>query len=133
MPKRQIPDRLFLCALVFLNIAFAYGYPESQQFYLVHKIGGLSHACMTVLGAFTALALADVVVNDILPERYRIGISLYCRQHIWMFIASTLAGLAFVAIRYGMNTWLAVWYSLFAARCVGVAFLDLRYHSLKAC
>lgn len=126
MHKRQIWDRVFLGSLIFLTLLSVLLNQADRSYYLVRVAGAPAYAGVTVLAGLAALGLLDVVINDILPEKYSIGISLYCRQFIWMLTGVTLMGFCYVLIRHG-GIWESAWYILLGARCASVAFLDLHY------
>lgn len=126
MPKRQVWDRLFLFALV-LMVTVSAVFDKTDFTY--HVLRGSDFGIYASLGALTFLALvglADVVVNDILPERYNFHVAKHQRQLIWMLIGVTLMSFAYMILRHG-NSWSSVWYILIALRCVSVAFLDMHY------
>ena len=127
MPKRQIADRLFMFALLALVIVASLLDSTSMQYRLVQKAGLPAYISLSVLTALCLLAFADTIINDVLPDKYRIGVSLRCRQLMWMGIAATIAGYAYVALRNQVGVWVVVWYMLCSVRCVSIAFLDLSY------
>lgn len=126
MHKRQIWDRVFLGSLIALTLLSMLLNQSDRSHYLIRAAGLPAYTGVALLGGLTTLGLLDVVINDILPERYSIGISLYCRQFIWMLIAVALMGFCYVLLRHGV-AWESAWYILLAARCASVAFLDLHY------
>lgn len=126
MQKRQIWDRVFLCGLIAMVVLSALFDHGDVTFHLIRQAGVSAYFSMAVLSWLTAAAFTDVVINDILPDRYSVRISLYCRQLIWMLIGVTLMGFTYVLLRKG-GGWASIWYTLIALRCVSVAFLDLHY------
>lgn len=125
--KRQVADRLFLSGLSFMAIGNAYFEPASLD-YMLLRIGGFwANACMLTLLLLTLIAVLDTIVNDMLPERFTWRGPLGRRRGIWMCIAITYAGIAYVITRNGSGYWVAGLYTLCAVRCAGVAFLDLFY------
>lgn len=125
--KKQVADRLFQNAVAMVVVLGAYVEPEWALYKLVHSNGLSAQACMVGLFLASIIALLDTAVNDMLPPRFTLQIALGKRRGIWMFIAITYAGIAFVAIRTGFGFFSAIYFLLFSARCAGVAFLDLYY------
>lgn len=125
--KKQVVDRLFMNALSMVVVGGAYIEPGWALHKMVYVNGLPAHLCMLLLFIMSAIALADTVVNDMLPRRFTLQTALGKRRGVWMFIAITYAGIAFVAIRSGFGFFSAAYFLLFAARCAGVAFLDLYY------
>jgi len=125
--KRQVTDRLFLTGLSFLAVGVAYFEPSSLS-YIMLRIGGFwARLCMLTLFALSVIALLDTVVNDILPQRFTLRRTLGRRRGIWMAIAITYGGMAFVIVKYGSGFWIAAVFFWYAARCAAIAFLDLFY------
>ena len=123
----QIADRLFLSSLVVFIVLLSYFEPGSIQHQMAHISGWPAHVSLVVLTFLTSLVVLDTV-NDVFGF-FRLRIRLYCRQLVWMFIASTLAGYAYVLLRMGIGYWSALWYIIFSMRCVSVAFLDLKHEA----
>lgn len=126
MPKRQVWDRLFLVSLVFMVTVSAVFDATDITYHLLRTADDAIYVSLGLLTLLSVLGLADVIVNDILPEKYAFRVAFHQRQLIWMLIGVTLMTFAYMIIRHG-NPWSAVWYILIAARCVSVAFLDMHY------
>lgn len=126
MPKRQVWDRLFLFALVFLVTMSAAFDTTDYSYHLLHSSDVAVYVVLTMLTTLGLLGLADVIVNDILPEKYAFQVAKHQRQLIWMLIGITLMTFAYMVIRSGY-LWASAWYIVIALRCVSVAFLDMHY------
>lgn len=127
MQKRQVADRLFMFALLALVVLMSFYEPQSIQYQLSRGAGWPAYLSLFVLSILSLLALADTVVNDMLPDKYHLHISLKCRQLIWMFLAATLSGYAYVVFKNHAGAWIGLWYAICSIRCVSIAFLDLGY------
>lgn len=127
MAARQIPERVFLCLVIFLIVAFSATNYDLQRVGIAVLGVWAAHLARAVLVILAALALLDTCINDMLPSRFSISIKLQHRQLIWMFLACTLIGLAYVHYRVGRDIWNGVWLTVFGARCASIAFLDLKY------
>lgn len=125
--KKQVVDRLFQNAVAMVVVLGAYVEPEWALYKLVHSNGLPAGVCMLALFMASVVAFLDTLVNDMLPPKYTLQVALGKRRGMWMFLAVTYAGIAFVAIRSGFGLFSAIYFLLFAARCAGVAFLDLYY------
>lgn len=123
--KSQIADRLFMSVVGVIAVGTATFEPTSASYIMVHAGGIPSRLCMVMLLLAVLLALADTVINDMLPERYVFKTGWRFRQGIWMLIAVTFAGLAFVTIKFNLSMWLAATLTAYGARCVGISFIDL--------
>lgn len=123
----QIADRLFLASLVTFVVLLSYFEPGSIQHQMAHASGWPAHVSLVTLATLTLFVVLDAI-NDVFGF-VKLRIRLYCRQLVWMFIASTLAGYAYVLLRMGIGYWSALWYIIFSMRCVSVAFLDLKHEA----
>lgn len=130
--KRQVADRLFLAALCMLVVAISFFEPNSMSYALVRIGRWPAQICMFALLAMSLLALADTVVNDMLPEPYVFKTGWRFRQGVWMLIAVTFTGLGFVTMRMADSYLMALVYWLYAWRCAAVSFLDLFYEHRDA-
>lgn len=126
MPKRQVWDRLFLLSLVMMVTVSALFDARDITYHLLRTSNHAVYASLGVLSVLSVVALADVIVNDLLPESYALHGAIHQRQLIWMLIGVTLMTFAYMIIRHS-NPWSSVWYILIAVRCVSVAFLDMHY------
>lgn len=78
-----------------------------------------------VLGALALLLLADVVVNDLMPENYRLDFVCHHRHTIYMAMALGLTGIGYVAAKDGDADALLTRLAIEATAATVVAFLDL--------
>jgi hypothetical protein len=130
--KRQVADRLFLVGVCILAVCTAFFEPTSTSYTMVRIGGWPARVCMAVLVGLSILALADTIVNDMLPEPYVFKTGWKFRQGIWMLIAVTFTGTSFVTIRLDGGMLLAAMQLLYGLRCAGVSFLDLYYEHRDA-
>ena len=127
MEKRQVFSRVFMSLAIYLLVAMSYSSTVCAQYFLVPVESVSADLSRLALLVLSTLSLLDTVVNDTLPDKYAVRISLYGRQMIWMLTGVTLFGLAFVNLRFGVDYWGGVWLSAFGIRCISFAFLDLHY------
>lgn len=132
MQKHQVADRLFMCVIIALVSLASFSKGMLPSYGLTPLDGWAANASRAALIGLMLLALADTVINDMLPDNFRIGISLKYRQLVWMLLATTLTGYAYISFRYGADKFTATWLLLFGARCVTVAFIDLRHEIINS-
>lgn len=125
--KRQVADRLFMTAVSMTVVAISQIEERSLSYMMVQQGGVYANLCMGFLFLMSVVALFDTVVNDMLPPRFMLQWPLGRRRGIWMAIAVTFAGIAFVANKADLGWSVSIFYIFFAARCVGISFLDLYY------
>lgn len=123
--KSQVADRLFMSGLGTLAVGTAIFEPTSSSYIMMHAGGVPSVLCMLILLVLSAVALSDTVINDMLPDPYVFKTGWRFRQGVWMAIAVTFVGLAFVTIKFNLSMWLAATLTAYSARCVGISFIDL--------
>lgn len=125
--KKQVADRLFQNSIALAVIAGAYCEPDWALHKIVAVNGTPADVCMGALAILSLIAFFDTLVNDMLPDRFSLQVALGKRRGIWMMLAITYAGIAFVSVHSGFGIYSAIYFMLFASRCAGVAFLDLYY------
>lgn len=125
--RKQIADRLFMCALSYAAVSVTMTEPQSLSYILIHAGGWPAKLSMAVLALLTTVACIDTVINDCLPPRYTFHTAMKFRQGVWLFIAVTFAGHASVILRTNDGYGVALVYALYAIRCAAVSFLDLNY------
>lgn len=130
--KHQVADRIFLAGLCILAVCVSFFEPTSTSYIVMHAGGWAARVCMGALLALSLIALADTVVNDMLPAPYVFQTGWRFRQLIWMLIAITFIGMAFVSIRLDTGRWLALVHIAYGLRCAGVSFIDLYYEHRDA-
>lgn len=90
------------------------------------------HMLLLALAFCTMVSIADVIVNDLMPVRFRLGFALNHRHWGLLVIAGLLSCISFVAgFRGGFNAIvLACW--LNAVLSGAVTFLDFKHRYGKA-
>lgn len=96
---------------------------------LMHKVvlasGPEGFWCILALAAVSAVAVADVVINDLLPARYALTAVKRHRHYVYIALAIGLTSLAFViAKQVGLST-LHSSVALGVGGAAWIAFLDL--------
>ena len=121
----QIVDRIFMAMLTLCMVGFAAWQPETSAFWFAYsdKVGSIS---LVVLAVLSGVALLDVLINDLMPDRFKFKLALKMRQSLWMWIAITYLAYAFVNVKVGFELWLAAVYVLCAGRSVGISVIDLQ-------
>ena len=125
--KRQVLDRLFMASLSVAVTGTALFEPTSTSHFMTVVGGSYASLSIIALLLLNIAALADTVINDMLPEPYLFKTGWKFRQGIWMLIAITFIGTAFVAVRMELSLWLAGTYTLYGMRCASISFMDLYY------
>ena len=130
--KRQILVRLLLGVLTLQIIGLALLDTASLSNTLVLLGGAPALASMAALALLSITAIADTVVNDVLPARYRLGFAFRRRHLVWACMGVTYGGYAFVLARLHIGPWMAGIYVTLAVACLAVAFMDLRYRAQES-
>lgn len=117
----RLHTALACCALA-LVAAFGNG---TMLYASVVASGEAGLWCMLALASLSAVALVDVLVNDLLPESVSIGFAKKHRHFIFMALSIGTASLgAIIQIQVGLNAMHALVY-LHATAAAAVAFFDL--------
>lgn len=126
--------RLFECGvllrLFILTLASLYAYtgltqPES----LIHQVAHADRftlGTMAALGIFTALGAIDLLVNDLLPERFVISHALHYRHLVNMAIAGCFAVQMWTCVKYDLPDAILPFYAVYVLFVPISAFADVR-------
>lgn len=116
--------RVFLVAITAQILGLAL-YEEQSLNYRLLQSGGLPATIgLCALAVLALLAFADLVVNDVLPERHRFDIGAKKRDTIWLCIAATYLGYAFVLIPKDGGLWLS---TIFVTYALAAAFVAVHH------
>lgn len=120
---------------VSLNVAFACLLAFSQVQDVIRVIldraGAPGYVAMGLLLGLSALALADVLINDVLPDRFILRIGLKYRHTIYMLMSLGCLSIAFVLVKTPEPSLALLHYSLVAFGALVLAVLDVRDKSLS--
>lgn len=125
--KRQVVHRLFLSLYTMLVVAVSFLEPESLSYRTRVGNGISAQLCYLTMFVMAIMAFVDTFINDVLPDKYSFKTGKQFRQYLWLFVGVTFAGLAFVSAHGASAFFLAISYTLHAAWCASVAFLDLSF------
>lgn len=122
---------MFMSGLYCYTGLFAVG----TQSYGIAHVNNTAYVSMWALGAFAALGMVDVVVNDILPERFVIARALHDRHLVSMGIAGCFAVQMWTCVRYGMPDAPLPFYAVYVVFVPISAFADVRkrFKNQQAC
>lgn len=123
--RKQIADRLFICALILLDQCTA-AFDKTTLRHAVLDTGGASASLLSAMLTIVSLiAIADTLVNDVMPPQFVYRFGLRWRQRLWMVLAAFVATQAFVLARLDLAHFIALTYVVIAARAAAVTFIDL--------
>lgn len=119
-------SRLILSVFIAANCVAILAEPASLVAGVIRASGDPGHWVVVALLAMACLAVADVVISDLLPERFTMLWVLKRRHLLYMAMALALIALAMVFAWFAPRSpifW--VIYATHAGFCVAIAFLDL--------
>ena len=92
-------------------------------------------AAMYVMGVFAVLGMIDLVVNDLLPDRFVIRRALHDRHLVSMGLSLCFAVQMFTTVRNGLPLSTVPYYALYAVFIPLSAFADVhrRFKNKKVC
>ena len=118
-----------------LNVAFAcllaFTHVQDAIHTIMERAGTLGYVALTALLSLSALALADVLVNDLLPDRFILRIGLKYRHTIYMLMSLGCLSIAFVLVKTPEPSLALLHYSLVAFGALVLAVLDVRDKTLS--
>lgn len=120
---------------VSLNVAFAcllaFGQVQDAIRAVLDRAGTPGYVAMGFLFGLSALALADVLINDVLPDRFTLRIGLKYRHTIYMLMSLGCLSIAFVLVKNHEPSLALLHHSLVAFGALVMAVLDVRDKSLS--
>jgi len=107
--------------------------PETLLYQVAHASSFATYA-MWALGVLTVLGAVDLVVNDLMPDRFVIRPALRDRHLVTMAIAGCFASQAWTCVHYGLPLSPIPFYLQYIVLVPASAFVDVhkRYKN-KAC
>lgn len=97
---------------------------ETLAFRVAHA-DSFATATMFGLAAFALLGIIDLIVNDLMPERFVIARALHDRHLVSMAIALSFAVQMFTCVRYHLPNAILPFYAMYVALVPASAFVDV--------
>lgn len=129
LPKRhrQVPTRVFFSLLSLLFVAIGEVEPDS----LIHKVnsvaGAASHLNSVLMAASAILMLADVIINDMMPARFRFFLDRRYRYLVLCTLGFTYVTYALLFVKAGYSVWTSTVYILLGVWAATIAVMDVVY------
>jgi hypothetical protein len=117
--------RMYIALSVLTNVLIICSEPHALAHRVVASSGVLGWLCVGALGLLACLALADVVVNDLLPAHINLPVARRWRHLIYMLLALGLVSITGVIVAAIGPTTLLLTFWLDASVSVAIAFFDL--------
>ena len=117
--------RLYLCLRTLVVVVVSLNAPLSINAQMVAQAGALGYALVYVLSGLACLGILDLLINDCLPERYRLP---FAEKHRHLgYILLSLGGFSFLFVMAKNETlsWLSLSYLVDASMAVFVAVLHV--------
>lgn len=108
---------------------------RGTQAYFTAHADNTAVAAMMALGLLSFLGIADVFVNDILPDRYVIRPALRDRHLVSMGIAVCFGVQMWTCVKYDLPDALLPFYAIYVVLVPASAFADVRkrFKNQQAC
>lgn len=120
---------------VSLNVAFAcllaFGEVQDAVRAIPERAGAGGYVALAALLALSTVALADVLVNDVLPDRFVMRFGLKHRHTIYMLMSLGCLSIVFVLVKQQEPSLALLHYSLVAYGALLLAVLDVRDKTLS--
>lgn len=124
MKPRYWLIRSYIAANVFVTCSIALFEPNSVIYRVVQESGFTGSMSVGVLMCLAFVALCDVLINDLMPARYRFEWSFDYRHLLYMWLAMGLVSVSAVIIKSIGPSPLLLRFWLDALLAALVAFLD---------
>lgn len=132
--------RLFECGVLlrvytlFMSGLYAYtclSHPETIMYAVAHS-DAMAYWGALGLGVSAILGFIDLIVNDLMPERFKISRALKDRHLVLMAIPVCFAIEMFTAVRYGHPSILLAYYGVYILLVPASALTDINKRYKKA-
>lgn len=126
LPRYWI-TRLYVALSILTNILASWYEPQALTHKLIDASGEQGWVMVGILGSICIVAIADVVVNDLLPDKFRLASAKRYRHLIYIALAMGIFCMAYVFVAGDGSTFrpLVLPFLLNGAVSAAVAFLDL--------
>lgn len=124
MKSRYWLTRLYIAMSVLVTCLIALLETGSANHRIIEAGGPIGSLSMAALMCLAFVALCDVVINDLMPARYRFEWSFDYRHLLYMWLALGLVSVSVVVMKAAGPTPLLLRFWLDASLATLVAFLD---------
>lgn len=124
---RSVGHRITLALVCLCTTCLTWFEPASLRNHVIAEAGDVGWAFTAILAFLALVGLTDVVINDLMSDRYKLRVTLEARMYGYMIQAIMNASLAAAILRHGEWGWVASLYIVLAFSSVWVAVVDT-YH-----
>jgi hypothetical protein len=125
--QRQVVSRFFFTIVTMLIVIMGSIEPSSVTYDMIQNGNGPAIISSGIMFLVSFLAWCDVVLNDILPPRFRFYFDRRQRYVLWGIMASIYIGYSFIFVRAGLTGWASVLYGVFGVWAATIAAMDVVY------
>jgi hypothetical protein len=123
--RRKWLARLIIALDLLANCAVMVWEEASLMHKIVQQAGPTGHFAVISLAVVAFMALTDVVVNDLLPDRYRLCYAIEHRHTIYALLSLGALSISFVVVKTHGVTPLLLHYGLVAGFALTIALFDI--------
>ena len=123
---RKWMARVFVSFNVLVACLLAFTDFQETISVVMDRAGLPGQFALAVLLSISALAIADVIVNDVLPSRFVLRIGLKYRHTIYMLMSLGCLSIVFVLVKHHEPSLALLHYGLVAYGSLVLAVLDVR-------
>lgn len=118
--KAYLPLRTYLCfrTLIVVVSLFVGGSLNGK---LVEQSGEAGFAVLFAQAALAIIGLLDIIINDVLPDRFRIPTARFCRHYVYIGLALCNSAFLLVMAKNDTLTLLALSYVVDGIAAVWIA------------
>lgn len=127
--SRQIGFRLFTGLSTLLTATLGLRQPNAA-FPGVHNLSDINVSLLALV-VLSLVALVDVVVNDLLPERFSFNLAAHWRDWLYLLIALLYGILIFITARFDAVMAHTLHLALNGLSCVWIATMDVIYRYVR--
>lgn len=128
---REVGHRLTVSFVSLSVVLLTWYEPDSIRHRIVEQSGAVAWAFTLLMAVMACTALADVVVNDMMSNRYTLPFIKSCRMYAYMLQALMNIAMVGAVTNWHTWSWVAAIYIVIAVSSVWIAVADTYYHFIE--
>lgn len=119
--KAYRPIRTYLCLRTLIVVVVSLFVEGPLNGKLVEQSGEAGFAVLFAQAALAIIGLLDIIINDVLPDRFRIPTARFCRHYVYIGLALCNSAFLLVMAKNDTLTLLALSYVIDGIAAVWIA------------
>lgn len=131
LSAREVGHRLTVSFVSLSVVLLTWMEPSSLRFRVVEQSGQVGWVFTFVMAVMAVVAILDVLVNDLLPERYKLPMVMEGRMYAYMLQAAMNISLVAAITHWHTWAWTAAVHLVLAGSSIWIAVMDTYYRFIE--